>query len=142
MRRIALWFISTSFLLSSSVLGRFDIRNFGAIPDDDSLAAEWANSAAIMQAFVAANYTSSEEREIYIPENMTFHSMPVSAARVNNLTIMIDGTLKASKRNNLWPLHGKVHDFMEFAWCNDLKFRGKGTIDGQGYMWWVREYLG
>ena len=24
----------------------------------------------------------------------------------------------------------------------DIVFRGKGEIDGQGYMWWVREILG
>ena len=25
--------------------------------------------------------------------------------------------------------------------CSDIVFRGKGEIDGQGFMWWVREVL-
>ncbi len=24
----------------------------------------------------------------------------------------------------------------------DLKIQGSGSVDGQGYMWWVREYIG
>lgn len=59
-------------------------------------------------------------------------------------TIMIEGTIKASKRNNLWPLdeNGKVRDLITVNHMWDLKIQGSGVVDGQGYMWWVREYTG
>ena len=118
------------FLLNT-VSGRFDIRDFGAIPNDDSLAAEEINSAAIMQAIVAANYTSVDEREVYIPSNLTFSSMPVYANFIQNLIITIDGTLIASKRNNMWPLGKKdVLNFIELNHAQNFKIRGNGTVDG------------
>ena len=58
----------------------FDIRDFGAIADEDSLAAEQMNSQALMDAIVAANFTESD-RIVTVP-NMTFHSMPVWASGV------------------------------------------------------------
>jgi len=31
---------------------------------------------------------------------------------------------------------------MTFYDIQNVTFRGEGTIDGQGFMWWVREFLG
>ncbi len=119
-------------VLQSPVAGRFDIRDFGAIADDDSLGAEESNASAIMDAFVAANYTLAvEDREVYIPANMTFHSFPVFTQYINHLTLTIDGTLKASKRNNLYPvIDGKVRHIIEMKSMQDLRIRGVGTVDG------------
>lgn len=85
-----------------------------------------------MQAIVAANYTSDGDREVYIPTNMTFNTMPVYADYIQNLTITIDGTLKASKRNNLWPLdkNKKVDNFIAINHGENFKIQGNGTIDG------------
>lgn len=33
-------------------------------------------------------------------------------------------------------------NLMQFNNWNGLKICGKGTIDGQGFMWWMREYSG
>ena len=30
---------------------------------------------------------------------------------------------------------------MEFKWIHNVKFQGGGQVDGQGYMWWIREYI-
>ena len=35
-----------------------------------------------------------------------------------------------------------IQQFLEFLDVDGITFRGKGEIDGQGYMWWVRELLG
>jgi polygalacturonase len=107
-----------------------------------------------MDALAAASSAEDpKEREVYVPEDMTFHMMPVWGSDMSNMTIMIDGTIKASKRQLMWPIHHwneptdpwselRVRDLFSFSNVHNFKFVGKGTIDGQGYMWWVREYLG
>ena len=118
------WFILGICLLSSLVQARFDIRDFGAIANDDSLGAEEANAAAIMDALTAARFSSEEQAEVYIPENMTFNSFPIYAEKIRHLTLTIDGTLRASKRNNMWTLEpekGKIRNFIEFTKMHELK---------------------
>ena len=60
------------------------------------------------------------------------------------MTIIIDGTIKLSKRHEYWPLTFKddIVDFMMFRDMENVTFMGNGTVDGQGYMWWLREFLG
>lgn len=107
-----------------------------------------------MEAITAANYTDvAEDKEVYLPEDMTFHSMPIYADYVHDLTITIDGTIKASKRHHVWPttktynhttgelIKTKIRDFFAFEEFHNFKMHGKGTVDGQGYMWWMREYI-
>jgi len=96
-----------------------------------------------MDALVAANYTlDGTEREVLIPYNHTFGMMAVWAENFTDITITVDGTLKLSKRHNKWPLlNNRARHFIEFDEIHNVSFRGNGTIDGQGYMWWVREFL-
>mmetsp|Transcript_6396 Transcript_6396/g.8550 ORF Transcript_6396/g.8550 Transcript_6396/m.8550 type:complete len:106 (-) Transcript_6396:1052-1369(-) len=69
--------------------------------------------------------------------------MPVAQRELHNLTITIDGTILASKRHHFWPHDGgKVAHLFYFAEAHNFTMRGNGTVDGQGYMWWIREYLG
>ena len=68
----------------------------------------------------------------------------LNATNFNNITIQIFGKVLASKNYTLWPTNGHTHKnkhnpFWMFNECNGLKIEGNGTIDGQGYMWWVRE---
>lgn len=35
----------------------------------------------------------------------------------------------------------KIRDMFYFVGVSDLTFQGNGTVDGQGYMWWVREFI-
>ena len=68
--------------------------------------------------------------------------MPCWGEEFANITITVDGTIKASKRHNKWPVSGnEVRNFWSFTEIHNVTFRGIGTIDGQGYMWWIREYL-
>jgi len=46
-------------LLATKVSARHDIRDYGAMPDDDSYKAEKANAEAFMSAVVAANSTEN-----------------------------------------------------------------------------------
>lgn len=37
--------------------------------------------------------------------------------------------------------YGPVISFWEIHDSQDLHFMGNGTVDGQGYWWWMRDYL-
>jgi len=81
---------------------------------------------------------------VYVPSNETFYIMPVYVANVRNITVVIDGTVRLSKRHDVWPLskNDTNRHMFDFTDVENLTIRGNGTVDGQGYMWWVREYLG
>ena len=73
--------------------------------------------------------------------------MPISVSGLVGVTIRVDGHVLASQRWEEWPTNnrkngGKVRylDFWSFENCDGLTFEGSGKIDGQGYMWWMREY--
>ena len=130
-------------LLQLALARVHDIRDFGAIHDDDSLIAEQVNAQAFMDALVAANYTTGPVREVLVPANHTFGMLGVWGDNFTNINITIDGTIKLSKRHHHWPLadEDSIRDFMMFRDIVNVTFRGEGTVDGQGYMWWVREFL-
>jgi hypothetical protein len=68
---------------------------------------------------------------------------PTQIFGVNNLTITIDGTVRVSEDNINWPneTEGNCWDFWTFRDMDYLHIRGSGEIDGQGYWWWMREYV-
>lgn len=106
-----------------------------------------------MDAIVAANYTTDgSEREVLIPAGRNFHMQPVWARNFTNVTISIEGNITASKRHHRWPttVHfdekknitkTNIRDFIDFEYVHDVLVRGNGQVDGQGYMWWIREYI-
>lgn len=82
--------------------------------------------------------------------------MPVLSKALLDVRLDIQGDLLASKRNANWTIYGGKGDessadnklkhvpFLWFQNCDGLVLEsstGKGKIDGQGYMWWVREFL-
>ena len=69
---------------------------------------------------------------------MTFSSLPVRTVNLTDVTIQIDGKLLVSKDFESLPAKS---DFLMFFGAKNLTFKGEGVIDGQGYMWWIREYL-
>ena len=78
--------LCTAVLLASSLTSAFDIRDFGAIAEDDSLFTEQLNAAAFMDAIVAANATAEvSERVVHVPYNYTFYTMPIWAANITNI---------------------------------------------------------
>ena len=145
MKRNNLLSIATFLLILSSLTSAFDIRDFGAVANDTSLGAEQKNAQALMDAIVAANTTTTvDERVVLVPANLTFNTMPVWAANVTNVVFQIDGTLRLSKRHHLIPERklGKLYDFFYLTDIDTITFQGSGEVDGQGYMWWVRELIG
>ena len=99
----------------------------------------------MVDAIKAANSSTKDERRVLVPADLTFTMMPVVVSNIKNVTIQIDGVLQASKNYKQWPTTqgevAEVHHFMEFEDVEDLVVEGKGTVDGQGYMWWVRAYM-
>ncbi len=70
--------------------------------------------------------------------------MPFRIQNANNLTFTIDGTILASEDNVNWPLNENKDgtlDFWEIYDSEYIHIRGSGNVDGQGYWWWMREYI-
>jgi hypothetical protein len=116
---------------------------------------EFANSRAFQNVILQAN--ASDDRTILVPKGAVIHMMPVVFEGLENIVIDINGAIIASDNWKSWPhdtgafsdeegyqFHGHYHHFMQFTNCNGLTFQSSqktGKIDGQGYMWWVREFL-
>lgn len=68
------------------------------------------------------------------------------SSKVSNLvgvTFNIMGTIVLSGDYDKYPLKNE-NDIMDFFWITDstnLHFKGTGTVDGDGYMWWWREFF-
>jgi len=111
-------------VLAASASGRLDIRDFGAVADDDSLAVEQANALAFNATFEAVkNADPDGDREVYVPAGMTFNIMPIWFSYITNLTLTIDGTLKASKNHQDWTLdeRGRAANLIDFSYVDGLK---------------------
>ena len=70
--------IAKLVLLVATAQAAHNILDYGAVAEDDSYHSELLNSRAFEKALKAANRTDArEEREVIVPENMTFHMMAV-----------------------------------------------------------------
>jgi hypothetical protein len=74
--------------------------------------------------------------------------MPFSVQFLSGVTFRIDGTVIASSHWRHWPVatsnsedHQQYQHFWTYSNSESLTFEGKGVIEGQGYMWWIREIL-
>jgi hypothetical protein len=84
--------------------------------------------------------------------------MPFDVRNLSDVTFQIDGTVYASNNWKHWPVavgeerlekkdglnkedHKRYQHFWQIWDSNNLRVEGKGLIDGQGYMWWIREIL-
>lgn len=90
-------------LLCHTASAWHSVVDFGAISDNEELWAEQTNANAFNEAILAANYTQ-DDRVVYVPSGSVFYTMPIYAEYVNNVTFVIDGTIRFSKRHNKWPL--------------------------------------
>ena len=117
---------------------RVSIDQFGGVPNADHLGAQLTNQKALYAAFKAVNESQDAVREVVIPRR-TYYMLPVQAAHIDNITLIVLGRLAASKNclkwNDLTP--GEKMSFLTFQYCNNLEVRGGGTIDGRGYHWWI-----
>jgi len=101
-----------------------------------------ANKFAIEEAINAANADKSGDRTILVPAGVRIETFPIDVRDLKDIILEIQGDIIATSLWEQWPYgkHGYIN-FMQFTDCDGLTFHGKGKIDGQGYMWWVREFL-
>jgi hypothetical protein len=70
--------------------------------------------------------------------------MPVDLHNLSNITLTIDGVLLTSPYWQEWPTDGSgrqsVYPFIQISDSEDITINGQGTVEGQGYDWWVREW--
>lgn len=109
---------------------------------------EFANTKCWYDAVAAANVAAAGQRIAYIPQNVTVQMMPFAISNLKNVILRIDGTVLASTHWKHWPVpqtNGedllRYQHFWEIFTSDHLTIEGKGLIDGQGYMWWIREIL-
>lgn len=127
-----LFFIQESFEI-------YNIVDFGALPHEDHLAAQFANQRAILAAIAKANSTTTGERAVRIPKG-TFYTMPIRMEHLHNVSFVIEGKLSASLNILKWPKQPNskyYEDFISCYDCSHLEFGGSGKIDGRGYHWWI-----
>lgn len=144
--------IKSSYSLNPNVLlPKNHIINFeaiGGVADDSSLDTCWANAHLLNQTFA----TMQSGDILLIPPNKTFWLMGGIYARgLTHITFQIDGTLKFSDDQSVWPRNPQNQQVKEcffFEQLNDVTFTSslpggkKGTIDGSGLRWWgLVEYL-
>jgi polygalacturonase len=128
-------------MAAQTALGAHNVLDYGAIDcKEENTTIAFQNSYAFTQAIIAANY--SDDREVVVPGGHTFSMMPIAIYNVRNLTFTIDGTILASQDYQSWNVSGKTQlDFWSIQDSEYINVRGSGTVDGQGYWWWMREYI-
>jgi polygalacturonase len=138
-----------SFCIVSQVASiEYSIDSFGAIPNNSTPTAATANSIALMKALAAANRTSNND-VVVIPHAQTYDIFHVKSDRLLNVTLRVDGTLRANDQIDLWlwPIDNRTggdEDWavLQFTEARGFHLTGNGTIDGQGYPWWINVISG
>ncbi|CAF3503781.1 unnamed protein product [Rotaria sp. Silwood1] len=138
--------IKHNLLKSNNRIINFEI--IGGIANNSSLDTCWANSRLLNQTFASMQHGDT----LLIPFNKTFWLMGGIYARdLAYVTIQIDGILKFSDDQSVWPRDPQtqqVHECFFFEQLNYVTFTSslpsgnKGVIDGSGENWWgLVEYL-
>jgi hypothetical protein len=127
-------------LLGVVKAGVVTIDQFGAIANNDSLAAVQANAQAISLALASQRRGGT----VVVPANGTYYAFPSSVTNATNLVFQLDGELIMPEAYwQQWPqtLPGSYDNFLNFFDVTNLTIRGSGRIDGQGWWWWVMNVL-
>jgi polygalacturonase len=131
------------FFLVAAVFAALDIRDFGAIYGDQSLNTSINNGIAFYNALATAN--SGADRTVLVPE-YTFYMLPYQdISNLSDITIQIDGVLFARTTDIFaWPNHTAAEgsgalNFISISSSTNLMVNGKGSINGNGSIYW--EYV-
>ncbi|KAH1128769.1 hypothetical protein J1N35_000147 [Gossypium stocksii] len=108
----------------------FNVLDYGAKGDgrtDDSKALEaaWADACKV------------EASTVMVPSGSTFLVGPVSFSGPNcqpNIVFQLDGKIIAPTSSKAWG--SGLLQWIEFTKLKGITIKGKGTIDGQGSVWW------
>ena len=76
---------------------------------------------------------------VVIPQYSKYYIFSVSASGLKQVKLQVEGDLIAISNITSWPVvsGNKYQNVLEFSNCSDFTLSGPGTIDGQGYKWWV-----
>lgn len=68
--------------------------------------------------------------------------MPFALSNLTDVTFTIDGVLETAPHHDEWPKaeDGRVMQFIQIDDSTNIGINGKGTVEGNGYDWWVREW--
>ena len=111
------------------------ILDHGAIPSSSDLTSALANSQAIVDAFTAAN-SSATDRVVEVPAGAAFFLMTSTISDVHDVTFQIDGALYLHNTLEDWPDEANLYGF-HIVDVTGFTLTGSGSMDGQGYNWWV-----
>ncbi|XP_030544730.1 polygalacturonase At1g48100 isoform X1 [Rhodamnia argentea] len=120
----------TSLAGSSGRTTTFNVLDYGAKGDghaDDTKAFEAAWAAACQ---VAAS-------TLVVPSGSVFMVKPISFSGPNckpGIVFQLDGKIIAPTSSQAWG--SGLLQWIEFTKLTKIKIKGKGTIDGQGSVWW------
>ena len=111
------------------------VDSYGAIANDSSVEAAIKNSEAVSMALQEAKPGSS----VVISQYSKYYIFSVSASGPKQVKLQVEGDLIAISNITSWPVvsGNKYQNVLEFSNCSDFTLSGPGTIDGQGYKWWV-----
>ena len=110
------------------------VDSYGAIANDSSVETAIKNSQSISSALQNATAGST----ILIPKYSNYYIFSVSVSGLKNVQLQVEGRLIAISNITAWPVSGKGYEnVLYFSNCSELTLVGPGTIDGQGYKWWV-----
>ena len=107
---------------------------YGAIANDSSVDAAVKNSQAISTALQNA----TQGGKVVVPRYSKYYIFSVYAAGLKQVQFQIEGQLIAISNISAWPISNNGYQsVLYFPNCSDFTLTGSGTIDGQGYRWWV-----
>ncbi|XVF60276.1 hypothetical protein PTKIN_Ptkin08bG0032100 [Pterospermum kingtungense] len=109
----------------------FNVLNYGAKGDghtDDTKAFEaaWASACKV------------EASTVMVPSGSVFLVGPISFSGPDcqpNIVFQLDGKIIAPTSSSAWG--SGLLQWIEFTKLKGITIRGKGTIDGQGSVWWA-----
>lgn len=137
----ALLFVASVVLTSTHAMS---ITSFGAVANDASNAAAYANAKALNLALNAAN-ANSTDRTVVVPHGMSFTIFNTTLTDLHSVTLSIQGTLLISTNLTEWTnisTNRNAYGVLKFEDCTDITVNGGGMVDGQGYGWWWYVILG
>ena len=121
----------------------FNIDDFGAIHNDPSYDAAITNGKAFNSALQAAN-SSLSDRSVIIDAGKWYGMLPDGVIdRLINVTIQLNGKLNSwDDDHSRYPTdtNGHVFDFISIQNTEGLVVSGTGTIEGNGYSWWLNVF--
>jgi len=96
---------------------------------------------------------SESDKIVVIPSDLVLSLMPCTFEDLHDVTLRVNGTILQSLNHLQYPHGGNRGDntsrseepynaLFHFEKCEGVSLDGTGTIEGQGFKWWVREFLG